>query len=94
MPQSLHNLETICTTIVRFLCRELKMAATDIQLDLPLTQYGLDSIAALTIAGELEDQFELELPSTLLWDCPTINDLANFLHETLHARDTVAEQAC
>jgi acyl carrier protein len=79
--------------IAYLLSRELKMPQSEVKLDIPLTQYGLDSIAALTIAGELEDKFGLELPSTLLWDYPTINDLAKYLYDTLGGCNVMAEAA-
>lgn len=45
----------------------------------PLTRYGLDSIDAVTLVGELEDELDLELPSTLFWDYPTIEKSAEYL---------------
>ncbi len=75
--------------IVELLARELNLPPRDIALDMPLTWYGLDSIAALTIAGELEDELELELESTLLWDLPTIGSLVNYLFDTLSTRGAV-----
>lgn len=85
---SLLDHATLSAKVVELLSRELKTPAVDIKLDAPFTQYGLDSIAALTIAGELEEGLGLELPSTLLWDCPNINALANYLMDSLQAVST------
>lgn len=93
MIASLPDHTMLSTKIVESLSRELKVPAADIELDLPLTQYGLDSIAALTMAGELEEELGLELPSTLVWDYPTINDLAGYLTQNLGARNAVAMAA-
>ena len=79
--------------IVELLARELNVPARDIALDMPLTWYGLDSIAALTIAGELEDELELELEPTLLWDLPTIASLVDYLFDTLSARRATGSAA-
>lgn len=83
---TLHDTLSIHNRITGMLSRELRMEAKNISPEVPLTQYGIDSIAALTIAGELEDQLGLELPSTLLWDCQTVNDLAAFLGGALHGQ--------
>ena len=83
MMTSLPTHATLSARIVELLSLELKVPSIDIALDLPLTQYGLDSIAALTIAGTLEDELRLDLPSTLLWDCPTIQQLADYLVDVL-----------
>jgi len=65
--------------LVQMLSHQLKLPDGSIDGDRPLTHYGLDSIAALMIAGDLEDRLGFELPSTLLWDCPTIDALAAHL---------------
>lgn len=82
-----HDHESLSNRIIQLLSSELKLPVADIRTDLQLTQYGLDSIAALTIAGELEDELGLELPSTLLWDCPTIAKLADYLAAMLAGHD-------
>jgi acyl carrier protein len=45
----------------------------------PLYVYGFDSIAASSLAGELEEWLGRRLPETLLLDHPTIDGLAQFL---------------
>jgi acyl carrier protein len=87
MNQPLHEISTLRTTLTGMLARELRMPASEVQGDLPLLQYGLDSISALTISGDLEELFDIELNSTLLWDCPTLNHLVAFLEDTLRARN-------
>jgi acyl carrier protein len=71
--------------LVTLLSREWRIAAESIDCDRPLTEYGLDSITALTISGELEELLDIELPSTLLWDCPTVNAIASYLGENRRA---------
>lgn len=65
------------------LARELRIDPQRIDRDRPFTQYGLDSVAILTIACDLEDVLPFELDSTVLWDCPTVNLLAARLEELL-----------
>lgn len=64
----------------KMLGAELKVDAALIDPSVPFTQYGLDSIAALSIAGNIEDLTGLELPATLLWDYQTLHELAGYLH--------------
>lgn len=59
----------------------LSIDPTTIEAQQPLTRYGLDSIDAVTLVGDLEDWLDLELPSTLLWDYPTVAKAANYLVE-------------
>ncbi len=51
----------------------------EIDPDRPLEEYGLSSRDAVALSGELEELLDVELPATLLWECPTIAALARRL---------------
>lgn len=53
---------------------------------------GLDSLGAVELVALIEDEFEVEIPVTSLFDYPTIEDLARFM-ETRIAGDEVADHA-
>ncbi|MEM9944847.1 MAG: acyl carrier protein [Cyanobacteria bacterium P01_D01_bin.36] len=59
----------------------LSLDPTTIDVQQPLTRYGLDSIDAVTLVGDLEDWLDLELPSTLLWDYPSIAKASAYMVE-------------
>ena len=63
------------------LAEQLSLDTEDIKATEPLTRYGLDSIDAVTMVGDIEDVLDEELPSTLFWDYPTIAKSAQFLVE-------------
>jgi acyl carrier protein len=46
-----------------------------IRPDTPLTEYGLDSVYALTLVGDIEDHLGLSLDPTVMWDFPTVHAL-------------------
>jgi acyl carrier protein len=73
----------LCNVLTGLLAKELRLQPSQVHVDQLLTEYGLDSITAVTIVGELEEQFDIELPETLLWDCPTIDHLAAHIHDML-----------
>jgi acyl carrier protein len=75
------NIETIQNWLVNQLADQLSLDPTTISVTEPLTRYGLDSIDAVTMVGDLEDWLDEELPSTLFWDHPTIAKSAQFLDE-------------
>lgn len=74
--------ETVQNWLVNQLAEQLSLDAKTIKVSEPLTRYGLDSIDAVTMVGDLEDWLDLELPSTLFWDHPTIEKSARYLAET------------
>lgn len=67
--------------LVNQLSEQLSLEADTINVTEPLTRYGLDSIDAVTLVGDLEDWLDLDLPDTLFWDHPTIEKSAQFLAE-------------
>lgn len=75
------SVQAIQAWLVNQLAEQLSLDAKTIEVSEPLTRYGLDSIDAVTMVGDLEDWLELELPSTLFWDYPTIEKSAQFLVE-------------
>lgn len=73
------NQTSIQNWLVKQLSQELSLDANTIEVSEPLTRYGLDSIDAVTLVGDLEDWLDLELPDTLFWDHPSIAQASQFL---------------
>ncbi|WNG58278.1 amino acid adenylation domain-containing protein [Archangium gephyra] len=71
------------------LSRELRIPAGELQLDEPLTRYGLDSLRAMEVRGSLELTFGVSLPVTSLLRGPSVRELA----ESLVARPTPEAEA-
>jgi acyl carrier protein len=44
-----------------------------------LAEYGLDSLAALNLYGDIEDEFELLVDPTVVLEYPTLDSLAKHL---------------
>jgi acyl carrier protein len=82
MPNSsMSNQTTVENWLKAQLAEQLSLDAESIKVTEPLTRYGLDSIDAVTMVGDIEDVLDEELPSTLFWDYPTIAKSAQFLAE-------------
>nr|AMK48247.1 6-methylsalicylic acid synthase [Streptomyces gandocaensis] len=64
---------------------ELKWASAAFDVRRPLMEMGLDSVMILVIRRRLEKLFRLPLPATLLWDRPTVSDIAAYLAQALSA---------
>lgn len=54
--------------------------------DTPLTDLGFSSVYALTLCGDIEDTFGLDVEPTVVWENPTIRRLAAALHELITER--------
>lgn len=66
--------------------------AETIDPTVPLAEYGMDSVCALSLCGDLEDEFGLVVEPTLLWDHPTVQSLLGFLATELAVADAREER--
>lgn len=57
----------------------LRRNAADIEAAVPLTEYGLDSLAMLAIVADVEDEYDLVFDPALAWDQPSIDALSAVL---------------
>lgn len=73
------NKEVIQTWLQFRIAESIQARADDIDATMPFSYYGLDSVAALEISGELEIWLNRKLPQTLTWDYPNIDLLSSFL---------------
>ena len=73
----------IKTWIVDYVAELLEVEPDKIDVTIPFDRYGLDSSAAVGLAGDLEDWLEEELDPTMLYDYPTIESLTQHLVESL-----------
>jgi acyl carrier protein len=53
--------------------------ADGIDVDAQLTDLGLDSVYALTLCGDIEDTFDIDMDPSVIWDHGTIRSLADAL---------------
>ena len=57
----------------------LAIARAEIIVTEPFASYGMSSMAAVSLAGDLEDWLGFRLAPTLAWDYPTVEELAQHL---------------
>jgi amino acid adenylation domain-containing protein/thioester reductase-like protein len=56
----------------------------------PLAQFGLDSLQTVTLAGDLEEWLDRQVSPTLVWDYPTIGELACYLADDPESKAIVS----
>ncbi|MGN9759237.1 acyl carrier protein [Streptomyces sp. SD31] len=63
----------------------LDVPTSGIAPDGKLVEYGLDSVYALALVGDIEDEYGIEVEPTLAWDHPTIESIAGLVGELVIA---------
>ncbi|MER6561733.1 acyl carrier protein [Streptomyces sp. NPDC001027] len=57
----------------------VRLPTENIDFEVPLSEYGLDSVYVLSLCADIEDRYGIEVEPTLLWDHPAIGPLADAL---------------
>ncbi len=57
----------------------LKINPDKVDISTSFESYGIDSITAVRMVGELEEFLDIELPATLLWEYNNIQKLSKYL---------------
>ncbi|OAA70563.1 Beta-ketoacyl synthase [Cordyceps fumosorosea ARSEF 2679] len=64
--------------VLTIIAEEVGIAPTELQPDIQLVDFGLDSLLSLTISSRINDEMGLDLPSTLFAEHPTVKDLQSY----------------
>ncbi|WP_062985649.1 acyl carrier protein [Nocardia anaemiae] len=54
-------------------------APHEVDPTVPLAELGMDSVSAVSLCGEIEDRWPLDLDPTIVFEYPTIADIADYL---------------
>lgn len=73
-----------------WMARELDLRGAAVADDRPFVAYGMDSIHAMMLVGDLEEMLGRRLTPTLTWDHPTVGALAAHLAPEAAAAAPVA----
>ncbi|HSG38311.1 MAG TPA: beta-ketoacyl synthase N-terminal-like domain-containing protein, partial [Thermoanaerobaculia bacterium] len=87
-----HRDASIPEWLTEIVARHLEVPAGALAPDEPLSRFGLTSVAAAQIAGELGSRLERDLPAALLYDYPTLEALATFLGSGPREEETPREE--
>ena len=89
-PRPRKSSETITAWLVAEIAKRLNVPAQQIDITAPFDRYGLDSLAAVTLSGDLEQWLGRELSPTLVYEYATIEALAGYLAGRCHESAEVA----
>ncbi|GAA1226060.1 acyl carrier protein [Streptomyces rhizosphaericus] len=76
-----HETDELRSWLVGRVAEHLRMAPEEVEPDVPLSDYGLDSLYALSVVAEIEDHLGFAVDETVMWDNPTIDALLGALAE-------------
>ena len=74
---------SLCAWVLQQVSSYIERPVADIDPDVPLAEYGMDSVYALGLCGDIEAEFGLDVDPTLAWQYPTATAIAGYLSEQL-----------
>ena len=73
--------EKLTRMLIEWVAEEQQLDVTMISATQPITDFGLDSLAAVTLVEYLENELDTALDTNLLNQVETIDELAGFLEK-------------
>ncbi|MFE3289375.1 acyl carrier protein [Rhodococcus sp. NPDC059234] len=68
----------------------LDLPAEDVDPTVELAVMGMDSVATVNLCGEIEDRWLMYVDATLVFDYPTIAQIAGFVADAIADRSATA----
>jgi acyl carrier protein len=56
----------------------------------PLAEMGVDSVHAISLVGDVELHFDIDVDPTMIFDYPTLSRIADFIATAVAERQQVA----
>ena len=75
--------DSIQNWLISAIARSLKIDADEIDTSVAFDRYGMDSVVAVQLTGELQKEINQDLSPTLMYDYPTIEALCEHIAEQL-----------
>lgn len=68
----------------------LEVPTTAVNRMVPLAEMGVDSVHAISLVGDIELEFDIDVDPTLIFDYPTLARIAEFIGTAVAERQQVA----
>ena len=79
--------------VFEVIARELKCSPANLTIETRLEDLGIDSLRAITILYQLEEQFEIEVPNELIETIVTIGDIVTNIDQLRRNGNTECQDA-
>ena len=92
LPQLNQTKDSIQSWLISRLSTEMKLPQTQIDPQLELYQYGLDSMVAVSVSGDLENWLGRKISPTLFYNYPSIQSAADHLANIVEVEPAIQKR--
>ncbi|MFD2767489.1 type I polyketide synthase [Micromonospora eburnea] len=82
-PDEVHRI--VIDEVDQLIAGEMRLSAGELDRRRPLVEQGMDSVMTVVVRRRLQQRFGHSLPTTLLWQQPTVTAIAQYIGELLLA---------
>jgi len=79
--------------VFQIIAREQNCSPEDLTLETRLKDLGIDSLRAITILYQLEEEFEIEIPNELIETIVTVGDIITNIDQLRHGSNAECHDA-
>lgn len=76
----------IVSEINAWVANQLKIPLSSVDANRSFSEYGFDSVMGIEIAMFLERKYQVDIDSTVIWNYPTVAELAAWLHHEIQPK--------
>jgi len=87
-----NSVDSLKSWLINWMTSEMEIDRASIDPTKAFLSYGMDSVQAMTMVGDLEAKLGLRLPPTLAWDYPDIEAMSAHLADRLAAASAPASR--
>jgi acyl carrier protein len=73
------NQDPVVRWLTSRLAWHLEVPAHTIDPTVPLAEMGVDSVRALSLVGDVETHWDIDVDPTMVFDYPTLSDIAEYI---------------
>ena len=77
------NRRPILRWLTARLASYLEVSAAAIDPMRPLAEMGVDSVHAVSLVGDVEERFDIDVDPTMIFDYPTLAHIAEYIDEAV-----------
>ena len=65
----------------------LERPVDDVDPTVPLAEAGISSVSGVELCGDVEERFEIDVDPTMVFDYPTVEEIAGFIWAETQAQE-------
>lgn len=93
-PAEIARNKSITKRALEIIASEIGCDMMELQDNVEFSQMGCDSLMSLTISGRFREDLNLNVPSTLFTDYPTVSDMSKYLRQFEDADPAYSSSSC